>query len=201
MLKPVRLLAAVVLLLGALTGAAAGSTTDAPTFPSPTPGMPWFGPQLDWLEDSADDYEERLGSSAALYGQRVAYPLDPDATYFLERLVTQSATQGAVPVLSLEPQVPLDELSVEDAEALAEALSGLSDELGTRYLLRFAPEMNGTWYAWGQQPTAYVAAFRAAPWSMVSSSRRQELALGGAAAVVLGVGAAVIGLTARRRQR
>jgi hypothetical protein len=36
---------------------------------------------------------------------------------------------------------------------------------------------------------------------MVSSSRRQELALGGAAAVVLGVGAAVIGLTARRRQR
>ena len=58
----------------------------------------------------------------------------------------------------------------------------------------------------GWEPThtndeAYVAAFRAAPWSMVSSSRRQELALGGAAAVVLGAGAAVIGLTARRRQR
>lgn len=48
---------------------------------------------------------------------------------------------------------------------------------------------------------AYVVAFRAAPWSMVSSSRRQELALGGAAAAILGVGAAVIGLTARRRQR
>lgn len=48
---------------------------------------------------------------------------------------------------------------------------------------------------------AYVAAFKAAPWSMVSSTRRQELALGGAAAVILGAGAVVIGLTARRRQR
>lgn len=154
-----RALLLVLLLLGAAPGTAAASGTDG-SFPSPTPGMPWFGPQLDWLEDSAEDYEQRLGSSAALYGQRVAYPLTDDSTYFLERLVTQSAAQGAVPVLSLEPSVPLDELTTDDAEALAEELSGLSDELGTRYLLRFAPEMNGTWYAWGQQPTAYVAAFR-----------------------------------------
>lgn len=158
-LRPALVLVLALLLLGAAPGAAAASGTGGP-FPSPTPGTPWFGPQLDWLEDSAEDYEERLGSSAALYGQRVAYPLTDDSTYFLQRLVTQSAAQGAVPVLSLEPSVPLDELTTEDAEALAEELSGLSDELGTRYLLRFAPEMNGTWYAWGQQPTAYVAAFR-----------------------------------------
>lgn len=139
---------------------AAGASAEEPAFPSPSPGRPWFGPQQDWLTDSASDYQERLGSTASLYGQRVAYPLTDDSTYFLQRLVTESAAQGAVPVLSLEPSVPLGELTIADAEALVEELSALTEELGTRYLLRFAPEMNGTWYSWGQQPTAYVEAFR-----------------------------------------
>lgn len=47
---------------------------------------------------------------------------------------------------------------------------------------------------------AYVAAFRAAPWSMIPSGRRQELLLGGVGAIVAGVavGAAVL---LRRRHR
>lgn len=158
---PLPVLVLVLLLLGAAPGSVSAATfeTDQP-FGSPSPGQPWFGPQLDWREDSAEDYQERLGSTAAIYGQRVAYPLTDDATYVLQQLVTQSAAQGAVPVLSLEPTVPLAELTTEDAEAVVEELSSLTDELGTRYLLRFAPEMNGTWYSWGQQPTAYVDAFR-----------------------------------------
>ncbi|GAB2631719.1 hypothetical protein GCM10027270_19980 [Nocardioides ginkgobilobae] len=140
--------------------AASGEDGGEGDFPLPTPGRPWFGPQLDWLTDSAEDYRKRLGSSAALYGQRVAYPLTQDSTFFLRRLVTESAAQGAVPVLSLEPSVALDDLDTEDATALTDELSALQEELGTRYLLRFAPEMNGTWYSWGQQPGAYVEAFR-----------------------------------------
>ncbi|WP_415836617.1 OpgC domain-containing protein, partial [Nocardioides marinus] len=123
-------------------------------------GAPWFGPQLDWETDSAEDYQQRLGSSAALYGQRVAYPLTDDSRFFLQRLVRQSAAQGAVPVLSLEPSLPLGELTDDHAAELAEELAALHAELGTTYLLRFAPEMNGTWYSWGQQPEAYVRAFR-----------------------------------------
>lgn len=48
---------------------------------------------------------------------------------------------------------------------------------------------------------AYVAAFRAAPWSMVSSSRRQELALGAAGVAVVGIGAAIATVVVRRRHR
>ncbi len=47
---------------------------------------------------------------------------------------------------------------------------------------------------------AYVSAFRAAPWSMVSSSRRQELALGAAGAAGLaGIGAVALAMARRRR--
>lgn len=151
-------LLALVALLVAMAPAAAAS--DEEDFPLPEPGRPWFGPQLDWLTDSAEDYRDRLGSDAALYGQRVAYPLTQDSTFFLRRLVTESAAQGAVPVLSLEPSVPLDDLDEDDATALADELAELHEKLGSRYLLRFAPEMNGTWYSWGQQPGAYVEAFR-----------------------------------------
>lgn len=47
---------------------------------------------------------------------------------------------------------------------------------------------------------AYVAGFRAAPWSMVSSSRRQELALG-AAGVAVTVGVAAVAVAVGRRRR
>jgi hypothetical protein len=159
-----RTLVAVLALVGLLAPVAllvpAAAASEERDLPLPAPGLPWFGPQLDWLTDSSAEYRERLGSGAALYGQRVAYPLTQDSTFFLRRLVTGSAAQGAVAVLSLEPSVPLEELTSDDASALAEELSTLHEELGTRYLVRFAPEMNGTWYSWGQQPGAYVEAFR-----------------------------------------
>lgn len=155
------LLGLLALLVPLVALAPTAAATGEDDLPLPAPGRPWFGPQLDWLTDSAVDYRERLGSDAALYGQRVAYPLTQDSTFFLRRLVTESAAQGAVAVLSLEPSVPLTDLDADDATALTDELSALHRELGSRYLLRFAPEMNGTWYSWGQQPSAYVAAFRA----------------------------------------
>lgn len=47
---------------------------------------------------------------------------------------------------------------------------------------------------------AYVAAFRAAPWSMIPSGRRQELLLGGLGALVAGA-AVGVGILLRRRHR
>ena len=34
------------------------------------------------------------------------------------------------------------------------------NDSGVPVIVRFAHEMNGSWYPWGQQPTEYVAAFR-----------------------------------------
>lgn len=144
------------LMVPAVPAAGAGDT--AP--PAPAPGRPWFGPGLDWARDGAADYADRLGTTPSLYAQRVDYPLDADDVDYLEDAAEQAAGQGAVVALVLEPQVDLDELTDEDATGLADELATLHDELGTHVLVRFAPEMNGWWTTWGQQPAAYVRAFR-----------------------------------------
>ena len=36
----------------------------------------WFGPELDWAEDSPRGYADRLGETPATYALRLAYPLD-----------------------------------------------------------------------------------------------------------------------------
>ena len=71
---------------------------------------------------------------------------------YLERHVAQAAAQGAVVALVLEPQVGLDELTEDDATAFGEELAGLHERLGTHFLVRFAPEMNGWWTSWGRSP-------------------------------------------------
>lgn len=142
----------------AAPGAAAGADDPVPDLPAP--GSPWFGPALDWDSDLPADYARRLGETPSLYSQHVSYPLTDDDTTYLEQFAQQSATQGAVAVLTLEPQEGLSELTTEDAEELADLLAELHTELDSYFLVRFAPEMNGSWVSWGQQPLAYVDAFR-----------------------------------------
>ncbi|WGL50589.1 OpgC domain-containing protein [Nocardioides sp. BP30] len=154
-------LAAMVLLpLLILAGPAAPALARTDVVPVPTPGHPWFGPSLDWTKETARKYADDLGTSPSLYTQRVHYPLtDDDATY-LREFAQQAAQQGSVAVVSVEPQVALDKLTVADARRFAGELATLHEQLDTFFLVRFAPEMNGSWVIWGQQPNAYKAAFR-----------------------------------------
>jgi hypothetical protein len=128
--------------------------------PAPVAGEPWFGPGLDWEQDMPIDYAGRLGETPSLYAQRVHYPLTDDDRGYLADFAELAASQGAVALLTLEPQVALTSLTDDDAHVLAADLAALHDELDTHFLVRFAPEMNGSWTIWGQQPQRYVAAFR-----------------------------------------
>lgn len=148
------------LLTPTASASSAPAPDDGPPPPLPAAGSPWFGVTLDWANDLPADYAERLGETPSLYSQNVDYPLGEDQTTYLRQFAEQSATQGAVAALTLEPTVPLTELTVEDAREVADLLRELHVELDSFFLVRFAPEMNGSWKAWGQQPTAYVEAFR-----------------------------------------
>ncbi len=164
---PALLLATLLLaLLGPVWGAAPATAVDSAGDPSPSGppaapvGAPWFGPGLDWTDDRADQYADRIGEVPSLYAQRVAYPLGTQDRTILEQFVEQAAAQGAVAVVDLEPRTALDALGAADAAELAAELARLHRELDTYFLVRFAPEMNGSWVAWGQQPVKYADAFR-----------------------------------------
>ncbi len=154
-----RVLAGVVLLLAVL-GAAPSAAADAPP-PTPAPGHPWFGPALDISEDGPLRYADRLGAGASLYTFPVDYPLTTQGTTQLRGFAEEVASQGAVLVLQVEPVVALGDLTPADADELAALVAGLHRDLDTYTLVRFAPEMNGSWRTWGQQPRAFVRAFRA----------------------------------------
>lgn len=166
------LLTALVGLLPLLGGTPAQA---ADVVPTPTDG-PYVGPMLDWTRDSADDYADRLGVSPSVYAQKVRYPLDRDDRVFLRQFVQQTAAHGAIAQLTLEPRIPLDDLTAADARAVGEQLETLHEQLDTEFVVRFAPEMNGTWTAWGQQPEAYTAAFREAARGIASRTDAVEMA-------------------------
>ncbi|WP_203135755.1 OpgC domain-containing protein [Microbacterium sp. JZ31] len=137
-------------------GPAQAATSDAPVEQTGT----WFGPELDWAEDSPQGYVDRLGETPATYAVRLGYPLDDDSRQRWQRAASDVAAQGAVLTLTLEPTAALEDLKAEDAEILAAQLDTVHEQYGTHHLVRFAPEMNGSWTDWGQQPAQYVGTFR-----------------------------------------
>ena len=140
-----------------LGDATSASAAAAPPEPSDT----WFGPDLDWGSDGPDGYAGRLGATPSLYGVNIDYPLDQGAVEEWRRSARAAAAQGAVLVVSLEPTGRLADLDAADARRADDLLTEIDRQYGTLQLVRFAPEMNGNWQRWGQQPTAFVGAFRA----------------------------------------
>jgi len=147
------------LLGGALPASAVQASTAAAVTPSS--GTTWFGPDLDWGDDAPDGYAGRLGATPSMYGVEVDYPLTGSARKELLRSTRAAAAQGAVLVVSLDPAQSLRSLDTADARSANALFEEVHEQYDTQVLVRFAPQMNGTWVRWGQQPTQYVRAFRA----------------------------------------
>ena len=62
-------------------------------------------------------------------------------------------------MITLEPWNGLASVTAEAAAALADLAAGYNAR-GVPVLIRFAHEMNGSWYPWSQQPSAYIKAFQ-----------------------------------------
>jgi len=88
-----------------------------------------------------------------------------DATLLFSNEKTELKERGVVPMVTVEPYVGGQPVSLQDIAGgrydsyiRDEAASAAS--YGQEVLLRFAHEMNGAWYPWGGDPSAYVAAWR-----------------------------------------
>jgi hypothetical protein len=156
------------LTLPALAGCSAAATIDsssvAPCVSTPAADLVpsdgvLVGVNLDWGRQSLADYAEHLDHRPAAVVSFTGFPLSPDDERNLDGAVDQAAADGGVLLLTLEPHAGLGEVTDVAATALAGRLDGYNCR-GVPVVVRFAHEMNGSWYEWGQQPTAYVSAFR-----------------------------------------
>ncbi|HET7027097.1 MAG TPA: hypothetical protein VFI28_05360 [Candidatus Limnocylindrales bacterium] len=117
------------------------------------------GMSVDWGTDTTAAIDARLGRTPAVWVQFVGFPFaDADRTN-VAGFVDAVAADGGLALLTLEPNAGL---AAVDDQAIRELVTVLAaaNARGVGVLVRFAHEMNGSWYAWGQQPAAYVAAFR-----------------------------------------
>ncbi len=120
-----------------------------------------FGVHHDWGEATPTGVAARFGDTPVFFGLFVHFPFE-DADYaLLDRAAAELVEADAALPLTVEPHEGLD--TVTDG-ALDELTSWLEtwNSRGLPVLVRFAHEMNGGWYAWGQRPEEYVVAFRRA---------------------------------------
>ena len=115
---------------------------------------------LDWANQTVAEVGESLGVTPAVWVQFVPFPLDTAARTNLAGFFEQVGAVGAYGLITLEPREGLAAVTPEAAAELATLLEAAWTDHGVATFVRFAHEMNGSWYPWAQQPEAYVEAFR-----------------------------------------
>lgn len=143
---------------GATTAGAAGAATRGGAA-APADGV-WFGVSVDWSHDSLREYSQRLGHRPAVAVTFAGFPMSMQEKQWLGQAVDQAEGTGSRLLLTLEPHHGLARVTGSQARRLAALLDRYNDR-GVPVIVRFAHEMNGSWYPWSQQPSAYVRAFRA----------------------------------------
>ncbi|MHA7280283.1 OpgC domain-containing protein [Arthrobacter sp. MDT2-2] len=128
--------------------------------PLPSEEGPFLGALLDWATDSTAGYEQRLGAPAALYGRTVPLPMSEQEQGYLRGYFGQVADEGAYALLTIRPDVPLEDVDDPRASALGAQVADVAEGYEGVVFVRFAPQMNAPWVPWGQQPEAYREAFR-----------------------------------------
>lgn len=149
----------ILLLLFAPAAAAVASEHDGDSLAT-SPGEPLLGAVLEWGEDDAVGFSERLGATPAVLGHEVSFPMKDAERRYLREFLAQSAAVGAHALLTVNPTVPLTGVNEGNSAEFAENLEQLAEGFPGKLLIRFAPDMNSSWMPWGQQPQAYVPAFR-----------------------------------------
>ncbi len=117
-----------------------------------------FGVNLDLHAKPLSQYAADLGHKPAVSVSFAGFPYTAEEKAHLDQAVTQIRADGQTMLLTLEPMQGLDAVTDEAVAALAADLATFNDD-GVPVIVRFAHEMNGSWYPWSQQPAAYVDAF------------------------------------------
>ncbi|KAJ3398619.1 hypothetical protein HDU80_008724 [Chytriomyces hyalinus] len=120
--------------------------------------------------DTPSAFNTRLGQNAGVFHMSQSIPLaiSPfDQTQQTAPLnLLETTKTDAILFLTIYPSqtgpTPYDLITDRDIQLLVWQLGNITEPTlsGRRVLLRFGPEMNGNWFAYGEQPTRYVAEYR-----------------------------------------
>lgn len=118
-----------------------------------------IGVNLDWGSQTIAEYSRELGQRPAVAVAFADLPFTDDERAEVRSAAQQLRVNGGTLLLTLES---IDGLAAvtDDVAADVAGLAASVNETGVPVVIRFAHEMNGSWYAWGQQPIAYIDAFR-----------------------------------------
>ena len=133
-------------------------------------GKPLLGGVLEWGEDDAAGFAGRLQARPSVLGHDVSFPIKAAEKGYLREFLGQSAAAGAHALVTVNPTVPLAEVTAAGAADFAGQLEQLAAGFPGKLLIRFAPDMNASWVSWGQQPGAFVPAYRAMAQAFESKS-------------------------------
>ncbi|PPB49343.1 hypothetical protein C4K88_11365 [Arthrobacter pityocampae] len=118
-----------------------------------------MGVNLEWGRETLAEYSDKLGERPAVAVTFADFPFAPEDPELIAAAAEQVRQTGATLLLTLEPVHGLAAVTDARAGELAALLDGFNAG-GVPVIVRFAHEMNGSWYPWGQQPGEYIAAFR-----------------------------------------
>jgi len=84
------------------------------------------------------------------------------------REISNLTSRGEVPLVTWQlfqsgwsgPTIPLSSIASGSYDSYIRKAAELAKTIPSEVMLRFAHEMNGNWYGWSGNPSAYVAAFR-----------------------------------------
>ncbi|MFE4542239.1 glycosyl hydrolase [Arthrobacter sp. NPDC056727] len=117
------------------------------------------GVNLDWEHETLAQYSAGLGRRPAVVVSFTQFPFAASDGSNVEAAFDQVRADGGILLLTLEPRMGLAAVTQPVADKLAGTLDRFN-RAGVPVIVRFAHEMNGSWYEWGQQPAEYRAAFR-----------------------------------------
>lgn len=102
----------------------------------------------------------RLGYLPKVVTMFLSLPLSPGDLSDLSQIVPPLAAKNTVIILTVEPHEGLDAVTDDAIDELVRVIVRYEQEEQASFVVRFGHEMNGDWYRWGQQPSAFKATFR-----------------------------------------
>ena len=111
-------------------------------------------------EDTPTSLSARLNLTPTCFSRFYSFPLNLSARQNVSDFIDQVRASGGIAVLTLEPFNGLSYVTAAACNEFADLCAQKEGQGISGIMVRFAHEMNGNWYAWGQQPALYRQTFQ-----------------------------------------